>query len=210
MLKELNPEAIKSTIFTYNKIVNCYSECWSNDERMHNMLQKFLTLLPERSFVVDIGCGTGRDVKYLIDYGVDAIGIDLSIGMLKEAKRIIPVDKFIIMDMRTLGLPSEMFNGIWACASVIHIPKYQIEMVLKGFYRILKRDGILFLAMQEGENELFMPDGRFYAYYKREEIKRLLQKYNFQIIDFESNESQKNTFNGSKVIKWINFYTKKI
>ena len=57
------------------------------------------------------------------------------------------------MDLRKLDFKDKSFDGIWCCASFIHLPKKYAENVLKEFNRILKEPGILFLGLKEGTSE---------------------------------------------------------
>jgi len=201
---------IENTTNTYNKIAHTYSQCWLKNSGMENCLNKFINELPQRSNVIDIGCGVGRDVKYLIEQGINTIGIDLSVEMLNEAKKIVPLAKFYEMDMRNIEFSENSFNGIWACASVLHMPKFFISHILDEFYRILKKGGILFLSMQEGDVEEFHePEGRFFTYYKKDELTDILIQNKFDIFDVNSKESGKNTFNKQLITKWINFFARK-
>jgi len=207
-----NLEAIIArTIDTYDKIASEYANCWLDDPVMKDSLAKFIDYLPQDSLVIDVGCGIGRDTKYLIDRGINTIGVDISMGMLRVAKRLMPDGNFFLMDMRTLGFLDETFKGIWACASVVHLPKYFLSIVLGEFNRILKKDGILFLSMQEGDNEAFLePEGRFFAYHKMDELNTILGQHGFQVFDFETKQTGKNTFNKPIMITWLNFWGRKV
>jgi ubiquinone/menaquinone biosynthesis C-methylase UbiE len=202
---------ILQTVATYDRIAPRYSKHWLSEDVTEDGLKRFLDYLPQKGLVVDIGCGIGRDVRFLVDQGVPTLGVDISVGMLKEAKRVVPDGRFVLMDMRNLGLPDKSVDGIWACASVLHIPKHLIEQVLRGFHRILKRNGVLFLSMQEGDSqELFVErEGRIFAYYKREDLRAFLEKNRFRVFDFQSNVSSRSTFNKALTVTSINYWAKK-
>lgn len=207
----INPEvAINQTKDAYNHIATAYSRCWSNDPCMQERLDRFSNYLPKNGLVIDAGCGTGRDIKYLCSQKFRTIGVDFSEAMLGEANSIFPEGAFAVMDMRKLGFPAAICDGIWASASVIHLPRTEIHNILDEMHRILKTRGILFLSMQEGIGERFAEDGRFFVYYHRDEIGAFLKQHEFEILEFETNQSVKNTFKKSLVITWINFFAQKI
>lgn len=209
-MSDMDSDVIARTVATYNRIVTRYSECWLDDDVMHESLRKFIDFLPQDPVVVDIGCGIGRDVKFLTNQGIHTIGIDLSLGMLKKAKAVFPQGRFLLMDMRDLGFPTRTFDGIWACASVFHIPKHLIKMVLQELYRVLKKGGVLFLGMQESEDgSWFEPEGRFFAYYDKEDLHIMLKQHNFRVLHFESNVSTKTTFNKPMPVTWMRFWARK-
>lgn len=204
-------DIIDRTTSTYNKIAHTYSKCWLGDPVMKQSLDIFISALPPNSYVADIGCGVGRDVKYLLDHGINAIGVDISREMLKEAKIVIPNGIFYVMDMRALAISSNSLDGVWACASVLHMPKQFIDQIIDEFYRILRIDGILFLSMQESDvDELHEPEGRYFAYYKRDELISILCHHKFNIIEMTANVSNKNTFNKPVSSKWNNFFARKV
>jgi ubiquinone/menaquinone biosynthesis C-methylase UbiE len=210
-MSDTNPEtAIRRTATAYQTIAPAYSRCWSNDPCMQSRLDIFSKYLPENAFIIDIGCGTGRDVKYLVSKNFRAFGIDLSEAMLNEAHKLFSNGSFSMMDMRHLGLSAAICDGVWASASVIHLPKSEVHYALEEISRILKKDGVLFLSMQEGSGERFSEDGRFFVYYKRDEICTLLKQHQFEILEFEPNQSIKNTFKKTLTITWINFLAKKM
>lgn len=205
-----NPEiAIRRTSTAYKTIAPAYSRCWSNDPCMQGRLDNFSKYLPQDALIIDIGCGTGRDVKYLVSKNYRAFGVDLSEAMLDEARKLFPDGLFSIMDMRHLGVSTATCDGAWASASVIHLPKSELHCALEEISRILKKDGVLFLSMQEGVGQRFSDDDRFFVYYTRDEIQTLLKQHRFEILEFEPNQSIKNTFRKTLTITWINFLAKK-
>jgi len=124
--------------------------------------------------ILDVGCGPAVETKYFTSKGYDVFGIDLSAGMLKEARTTAPKAKFMEMDMTNLDFESNQFDGIWCCASLLHVKRDKLKDTIKGFRRVLKDDGILFLSLKKGEGEGFRnyPDGtkRFFTYYSKEEL----------------------------------------
>ncbi|WP_329208516.1 class I SAM-dependent methyltransferase [Streptomyces sp. NBC_00683] len=101
--------------------------------------------------VADVGCGTGRVTEHLHALGVDVFGIDLSPGMLAEARRHYPDLRFEEGSMLDLDLPDGGLGGLLAWYSTIHVPDEQLPQVFAEFYRVLAPGGHLLLGFQAGE-----------------------------------------------------------
>jgi SAM-dependent methyltransferase len=101
--------------------------------------------------VADLGCGPGRVTAYLAGKGVDVFGIDLSPGMLEQARRLHPHLDFQVGTMTNLELPDESLDGISAWYSIIHVPDEHLPAVFAEFHRVLRPGGHVVLAFQVGD-----------------------------------------------------------
>ena len=108
--------------------------------------------------VCDIGCGPAHIARYLFDRGVNVFGLDLSAGMLIEAKRLNPNIDFMQGSMLALGLGSDTLGGIAAFYSIIHVGRGHVVAALSEMRRVLKRKGSLLLAFHLGEDVIHMTD----------------------------------------------------
>ncbi|MFH0889840.1 MAG: class I SAM-dependent methyltransferase [Candidatus Aenigmatarchaeota archaeon] len=176
---------------------------WADNHWTHNqekdlglipILKKFVEIIGNRGSVLDAGCGPGRDTKFLLECGIKTIGIDFSDGMLEEAKKRVPNGDFRKMDMRVLDFEDNAFEGVWACASLLHFPKNEISKSLKEFGRVLKPNGILCALVKEGtgegiETEKYGP--RFFAYYQKEEFENKVKESGFEVVDSGINKGEK-------------------
>lgn len=199
-------DKFKQAIETYNKIAKLYST-YTETKLMQYQLSKFASILPG-SKVLDAGCGCGRDVDYMKEDSLDAIGIDLSKEIIKEAKKKYPKSKFKLMDFRKMSFKKESFDGIWSMAGLIHTNRKEMPKVLKEFSRVLKKNGIIYLAVVEGEGEeeirkeKYENEPRIYVYFKQDEIEKYLEKAGFQVLDSEVNDAQKK--------KWVEIFARKV
>lgn len=190
----------KTTIETYNKIVEEYVKIRDKDEKvLRKHLNKFLEYLKGKR-ILDVGCGPGRDVKYFKKKGYNPIGIDLSEEMIKFARRTCDAE-FKIMDMRKLEFESSSFDGVWCSASLFHLPRKDFKVVLKEIYRILKPQGILYISMIEGKGTEIrrvkreyhgLP--RYFVYYTKKELDSILTRTGFKILEFEADKPIMNYF----------------
>jgi ubiquinone/menaquinone biosynthesis C-methylase UbiE len=153
---------------------------------------RFCGLVGRGALVLDVGCGAGRDMAWLESLGLSVVGLDHSSGMLAQA-RARARGPLLQMDMRFLGLTTGKFDGVWCCASLLHLPKGDAPAALTEMGRILQRGGLLFLSMQEGDGQAweacpYAPVERFFARYTHEELASLLAQTAFSVVETASNE----------------------
>src|SRR5690606_2326013 len=114
---------------------------------------------------------------------------DLSSKMIEIANKEAPTSTFKVMDILNLNFERNSFAGVWASASLLHIPKSKMLFVLKKIKEILQRDGLLYVSLKYGEGSKIFKDSRyggvdkFYVYYKVDEIENLLQEAGFDILE---------------------------
>ncbi|VVB61287.1 Ubiquinone biosynthesis O-methyltransferase [uncultured archaeon] len=153
--------------------------------------------------ILDIGCGPGRDSKYFSGNGLDVTGIDAASSFIKIASKNVPAAKFIKMDMRKLDFPGNSFDGIWACASFLHIPKSEARNTLIGISCVLKPRGILYISVKEGSEEKvlkkeeYLGRAKFFAFYTQKEFEDLIVSCGFEIIETRIDK---------KADTWINVF----
>jgi SAM-dependent methyltransferase len=117
------------------------------------LLDRFADLVRSRGRVCDMGCGPAQIARYLRDRGVDSFGIDLSTGMLAEARRLNPDLQFVQSSMLELGVGSETLAGIAAFYSIIHIPRPRVVSALAEMHRALRRGGRLLISFHLGSED---------------------------------------------------------
>ncbi len=179
----------KQTIEVYNKLGKGYlenSKKVTPPERL-----PFSKLFSKGSYILDVGCGGGRDSNFFIQKKLKVTGIDTSPVFIKLAKKEVPEAAFKCIDLLKVDFPKETFDGIWAQAVLLHLKRKDLPKALKKFHKILKQNGVLHLTLREGKGEAYVKDKisneeeRFYTYFSRKEIKNLLRKQGFKIILFK-------------------------
>lgn len=122
--------------------------------RVHNIdmsqvYDKFLTLIPLHAKILDMGCGSGRDSKYFINAGYDVLALDGSIQLVQRASQELgqEVLHMIFEDMTF----TEKFDGVWACASLLHIPYDKQKFHMECIHRALKPGGIFYASYKYGD-----------------------------------------------------------
>lgn len=195
----LSPEE-QQTLASYEKIAAERAKHRSN-AMWWNTAYYYLTTFVPAGYILDIGCAHGRDALLFKQINTHRyIGIDISSAMLALARVHAPQSIFIRMNMRAMAFQSKSFDGFWAAASLLHIPKYNISSVLAEIRRVMKPGAVGFIALKEGDSEEMVigtvrGDNRFYAFYRFQEFKRILTDNGFEVImasrDLREYNSQK-------------------
>lgn len=153
----------------------------------------FMNNLPDKR-ILDLGSGPGRDSLYFKQNGFYPICIDLSESMIELCKnKGLEAYKG---DMENLKF-SNKFDGVWACASLLHLPKDRFKPMLGKINSFLKEDGIFAIGMGEGQGEGFKESlnypgcKRYFSFYTKEELEKELQPY-FEIFHFSRSTPEKN------------------
>jgi ubiquinone/menaquinone biosynthesis C-methylase UbiE len=191
---------IEITRKTYEQIAPTYAQVSANmSEPLLMFAQKFLELL-ESSFgpnahILDVGCGPGRDMAWFESRNINVTGVDYTQAMLELARTKVR-GSLVQADMRKMPFESHSVDGIWCNASLLHLPKTDSPTALLEFKRILKPNGILFLAVQEGEGEhletreVYGENQRFFARYSVLEMTRMLEVAGFDVLEHHPHESR--------------------
>lgn len=169
----------------YDKRARKYDATRSKYDNTQELV-KFASWLPENARVLDVGCGAGVPVaKVLTDDGFDVIGIDFSGNMLKLARKNVPDASFIMMDMTEIGLRDDLFDGLTAFYSIIHIPREKHFSLFQNFHRILKPDAVMLVCTGPDEWEAtgeYCGTNMFWSHYSPEKSLTLVKDAGFEII----------------------------
>ena len=175
---------------TYNELAKLYDSEF-DDIYFLSELNYFLELLPKKSKIIDLGCGTGIITKHVENKGFEVTGIDFSENMLLCAKEKCKKSKFIEADIEDYNYGKESFDGILASFILIHIKKENTEKLLSKIHGSLKNSGLLFLAVMKGSKDYYGPEplnpklNMYFSYRKKEEILNQLEKTGFQILKYK-------------------------
>ena len=146
----------------------------------------FRHMVPSRGLVLDVGCGPGQYARALEARGLCVVGLDLSLGMLRQAQAA-GTPRLVRADMCSLPIADECADGCFVCASLLHLPRGQAPQALLEFRRVLRPGGVLYVGLKEGEGEEWVTDRegheRFFVYYRLGEADRLIQAVGFEIVD---------------------------
>jgi SAM-dependent methyltransferase len=166
---------------------------------LSSIYDRFLKYVKPGGRILDAGCGSGRDLKALRNRGFDPVGIDASPEMAKLAAEF-SGSACLPMLFEELRF-DRPFDAVWACASLLHIPKHNLLSVLRRLHGNLVAGGILFASVKVGEGEELSSDGRFFAYYAPDEFERFLAKAGFCVNQLWIS---KDSLSSRRRIRWLN------
>ncbi len=129
------------------------------DELQHKpldrqLLDRFAKQTQGRGQVCDMGCGPGHVARYLRDVGASVFGLDLSPGMLEQARKLNPDIPFREGNMISLDIPDGALAGVAAFYAIVNIPRPSLPVVFQEIHRVLKSNGLLLLAFHTGDEIL--------------------------------------------------------
>jgi SAM-dependent methyltransferase len=166
---------------------------------LSHLYERFLPLIAKSGRILDVGCGSGRDLWAFKSRGYRPYGIDPSPRLLKLAREHAGVECGVarVQDMTYAG----EFDGVWACASLLHLRKSELADSLHRVKAALIVGGVFFASVQSGQGEREITDGRFYAYYHPEEFLQAVVSAGFQVHDLWSTED---SLPNRPLVRWIN------
>jgi SAM-dependent methyltransferase len=139
---------------------------------MSALYKPFSEFLPEDGRILDAGCGTGRDSLYFIQHGYQVEAFDASSEMCRLAS--ISIGKTVHQQtFDEVDWISE-FDGIWACASLLHVRRGSIDSVIEKLCRALKPSGGMFASFKLRDEE-WEQDGRFFNGYSEDSFRQLIE-----------------------------------
>lgn len=167
--------------------------------------------------ILDAGCGGGRDIQEFVNRGFTVDGIDYSHKTITQCKKAVqilsPRVRLYVRDIRETKLSSAQYDGVWACASLLHLQKQDIPLALREWKRLLKKDGVLFVSVKEGQGEVMLPDKigkRFFSFFAIDEIKNLVKAEGFTVFQVERIEDAMLTGKNTGATVWICVFAKKL
>ncbi len=133
---------------------------------------KFLERLNEGDYILDFGCGSGRDTKYFLKKGMVVDAIDGSVNLCKLASEYtgIKVRNILFQELDE----QEKYDGIWACSSILHLPKEELSVVLDKMIAALKKNGIIYTSFKYGDFE-GERNGRYFIDFTVESFKEFIE-----------------------------------
>lgn len=175
----------------------------TKDIDMSNELNKLLKYIPKNSTILDLGFGSARDSLLLKSLGYDVYCLDPTKDFCINAEKI-GINKNRIFNIKAQDMSFiNLFDGIWASASLLHISSNDLADVLNKIYDSLKVNGYLYASFKYGDFEGYR-DERFYNDMTEEKFKQILVKKKLKIKESWIQADKLNREN-----KWISFIVSK-
>jgi SAM-dependent methyltransferase len=147
---------------------------------MQGLHGRFLAHVPAGGAVLDAGCGSGRDALAFHEAGFAVSAFDGSARMAEMAARAtgLPIRHLTFAEMDW----DAAFDGVWACATLLHLGPADLPGALANIRRALKPGGAFFCSFKEGERERFA-DGRHFTDMTLDRLRALLVSADFEPLD---------------------------
>lgn len=192
------------TVKYYDQEANSWSASHGGDDKeswWKDEMTRFNEYLPSGR-ILEIGSGVGKDAESLIRLGYDYTGTDASNGLLELARKRNPSATFIQRYAHKIDHSLGEFDGFWASAVLLHIPRDEMRDSLLAISSVIKNDGVGFITMKEGEDErVDEKTGRLFTYYKEEEFRDVLESTGFSVLEVGRRDTEKDN--------WLLFYVRK-
>ena len=194
---------MEQTINYYNLNAKNFIENTQNAD-MHIPQNRFHRLLAEHASILDFGCGSGRDTKFFLQKGYDVTATDGSAELCKLVSAFsgIDVKEMLFQDLDAIS----MYNGIWACSSILHLPKIEQFPVFHKMCNALKENGVIYTSFKYGNFE-GERNGRYFTDFREDTFQEFIKE-----IPELTVEEQQITFDvrpGRGEEKWLNLILRK-
>lgn len=164
----------------------------------------FLSRLQDGSHILDFGCGSGRDTKYFLEQGYRVTAADGSIELCKAAGKYtgIPIRHMLFQELNG----TEIYDGIWACSSILHLPLPGLNDVFHRMAAALKERGVIYTSFKYGTYE-GERNGRYFTDMTEEKFSCFLQ--NIKELELEEQWVTSDVRPGRGDEKWLNIILRK-
>lgn len=192
-----------NTIEYYNKNAKAFIER-TRDLEFTDPQDKFLSYLKPGDRILDFGCGSGRDTKYFLDkgYQVDAVDGSEEFAKLASEYTKIEVKHMLFQELDAV----EIYDGIWACASILHLKKEELRDVFGKMAKALVSKGIVYASFKYGTDERER-NGRYFTDMTEEKMTCMLDETGmFRILDMQITTDVRP---GRDDEKWLNIIIQK-
>ena len=160
------------TIDYYNLNAENFIENTQNVD-MHLAQDRFLRLLDENALILDFGCGSGRDTRYFLDKGYQVTATDGSAELCRRASDFtgIEVKEMLFGELDEI----DTYDGIWACSSILHLPKIELLPVICKMCMALKDSGVIYTSFKYSDFE-GVRNGRYFTDFTEDSFKEFIAK----------------------------------
>ena len=181
---------------TYDRIAADWAKDHEGDTWWRDGTATFASLLPQAARVLDAGCGSGQKARFFQDRGFRVLGIDFSEKLLEIARQTATASDFRLLDLRDIRTLPEQFDGVFAQASLLHIPKTETFSVIEGMVSRLLPQGLLYIAVKTQrpghpeeemvtENDYGYDYERFFSYYTLDEMRGHVDRLGLSLVHGE-------------------------
>ena len=175
------------------------------DVDFREMQDEFLSRVKPAGIILDLGCGSGRDSKYFLNQGYEVVAVDGSEEICKIASEYTGL--CVIHSTFQHYRPDKKFDGIWACASLLHLSFDEVVEVMNRLSLCLNKGGCFYVSFKYGEFS-DMRHGRYFTDMTKETFAQLLANVEGLKIELQKITSDVRADRVDE--KWLNVYMEKV
>ncbi|WP_415381443.1 class I SAM-dependent methyltransferase [Halosimplex sp. TS25] len=216
-------ERVRRTVETYERVADTYADLHGDRDVVAEIVERFVTAVggpngtdpngtdpngadrsgtdrsgtevSGRPRVLDVGCGPGWESAAFAEAGFDAVPFDLTERFLEQTRERLPDASVVRGDMRALPFADDAFDGLWACASLLHVPESEVPATLTDFERVLADDGVVLVSLKRtnapadpDRESPYDSDERHFERYEPETVTDLFEDAGFAVRSVDTND----------------------
>lgn len=165
-------------------------------------LTRFVGMVQPQSLVVDLGSGSGRDLRALSAHGFRPVGLDYAESLARYAHRTTRIP-MVNGDLRRLPFLNASIDGAWAAASLLHLRRGELSVALAEVARVVKPGAPFFASLKQGLGEGRDVTGRWFTYYSRVQWEAALRAAGFSDIEISEEREATPRAGGGIPVVWL-------
>lgn len=170
---------------------------------MSEQYERFLPLLKAQAGILDVGSGSGRDACYFQKKGYQVTALEPSKNLCREIRKVFP-GKIVCSDIQSYH-PDQCFDGIWACASFLHLQEKEVLGFFEKINLYLNDNGIMYLSGKNGISTGQAKDGRYFLEFTEQLVEKILTtNRQLKLVELWYTEDA----SGRKGFRWLNVILK--
>ena len=203
MAHDNTTQCVLQTIDVYERSAKeCLTRWNRRRHRRPPLLVEWLQCLPADAKLLDLGCGGGQDAGDLAQRGYRVVGLDRTRALLSAGRHRYRALPLVLADLRDLPFQALSFDGLWAAASLMHLPKPDARRLLSDLCRLVRPGGLFAATVTHGVKSRIVTDGwlpgRYIARWRKDELARAVRRAGWTILELRvvTNRERKG--------RWIN------
>jgi len=141
------------------------------------------------AFILDVGCGSGRDLLWMKNRGFEVIGFERSPG-LAELARDNAGCEIIEGDFETYDFSLILVDAVMLIGALVHVPHERFSEVFKNITSVIPKHGIVLITLKEGSGDRTDPDGRIFYLWEDPKAREMFDTLGFKVCDFSTSVSK--------------------
>ena len=201
-------QLVLQTIDAYERSArDCVARWKQRRHRRSPLLAEWLDGLSADARLLDLGCGGGQDAGHLGQRGYRVVGLDRTSALLLAGRRRYRSLPLVCADLRHLPFQVMSFDGLWAAASLMHLPKPEARRILADLCRLVRPGGLFAATVTHGVKSRLVTDGwipgRYFARWRKNELARAVRRAGWTILELQviTNRERKG--------RWLNLLAQK-